>query len=444
MSQNQAPGKIFEASAPGRLDVMGGIADYSGSLVLQMPIREETRIKITLRDDFQCIIQSNTQAGERLAVSVDYRMFLRNGQVQYDFAQQQFKKNPREAWIAYVVGCVLVLQQEKHIEFKGADVHIQSDVPLGKGVSSSASLEVATMKALAKAYRLPFVGTELPRLAQQAENFIVGAPCGLMDQLTSFFGESRKLLPIVCQPDKLKAPIPLPSDFWFMGIDSGIRHSVGASSYSDVRCSSFMGYSIIAHSLGVRSEEIQEAVRNNNLSQLPFEGYLCNIPVSEFEARFKPLLPSYMHGKEFLALYTRTIDSVTAVKEETRYSVYESTAHPVYENERVHRFMEYLQSLHRLKDQADLEMTIKKMGEIMYQSHESYSRCGLGSPRTDEIVDLTRDKSDEGIAGAKITGGGSGGTVCLMAVGQSGKEAVQEMHDQLETKYKTTLALFEN
>jgi L-arabinokinase len=442
MSQNHATGTIYEASAPGRLDVMGGIADYSGSLVLQMPIREETRVKITLRDDFHCTIQSDTQAGERLKVSVDYRAFLRDGLVNYDFAQQQFKKNPREAWIAYVIGCVLVVQQEKHIEFKGADILIQSEVPLGKGVSSSASLEVATMKALAKAYRLSFMGTELSRLAQRAENFIVGAPCGLMDQLTSFFGAPRNLLPIVCQPDKIMEPISLPSDILFMGLDSGIRHSVGGSSYADVRCSSFMGYSIIAQSVGVSREEIQKAIRSGDHSQLPYGGYLCNIPVSEFETRFKQLLPVSMDGREFLSRHTRTIDSVTSVKEQTRYSVYECTAHPIFENERVHRFMEDLHSVHHLNDQAAKEIIIKKMGELMVRSHESYSRCGLGSSRTDEIVNLAMEKWDAGIAGAKITGGGSGGTVCLLAVGEKGKEAVNELHAWMERKYKTTLALF--
>src|SRR6267142_3714756 len=170
MIHPQSPKVTFEASAPGRLDVMGGIADYSGSLVLQMPIREETRVEIKPRDDFRCTIQSDTSAVERLTVSVDYRVFLKDGQVHYDFAQQQFKKNPRDAWIAYVLGCVLVLQREKQIQFKGADILIQSDVPLGKGVSSSASLEVATMKALAKVYQLAFAGTELPKFAQQVEN----------------------------------------------------------------------------------------------------------------------------------------------------------------------------------------------------------------------------------------------------------------------------------
>jgi len=100
----------------------------------------------------------------------------------------------------------LLIQKEKGIPFSGADILIHSSVPIGKGVSSSAALEVATLKALGKTFNISFANTELPMLAQRVENLIVGAPCGLMDQLTSYFGEPRKLLPIVCQPDQIKPP----------------------------------------------------------------------------------------------------------------------------------------------------------------------------------------------------------------------------------------------
>ena len=79
----------------------------------------------------------------------------------------------------------------------------------------------------------------------------------------------------------------------------------------------------------------------------------------------------------------------------------------------------------------------------MYGSHESYSRCGLGSERTDEIVNLMRSQQADGIAGAKITGGGSGGTVCALAIGEEGKRAVKKIHRQLCEKYETELVLFE-
>ena len=194
-------GNSFKASAPGRLDVMGGIADYSGSLVLQKAITQQTSVELALREDYRCIISSRLHTGEILSVDQDYRSFLNNGEVDYAFAQRAFKQNPKDAWSAYILGCALVLQKEKGVNFKGADIELQSEVPNGKGVASSASVEIASMQTLASAFNVAFSGTELALLAQRAENLIVGAPCGLMDQLTSSFGKPDALLPIICQPD---------------------------------------------------------------------------------------------------------------------------------------------------------------------------------------------------------------------------------------------------
>jgi L-arabinokinase len=433
---------LFEASAPGRLDVMGGIADYSGSLVLQMPIRERTTVQVSLRDDLLCNIHSQTSAGEQLTATFHYPDLLNQGLVDYAYARQQLN----HGWAAYVLGCALVLQKEKNINFKGADFTIASNVPLGKGVSSSASLEVATMRALAQAFAVSFSGTELPRLAQRVENLIVGAPCGLMDQLASGFGEPGKLLPIVCQPDKIAAPVAIPPGISFTGIDSGIRHSVGGASYGDVRCAAFMGYTIILQALGVAQEDIRHALEQNNFSQLPFGGYLCNIAVAEFERRFASLLPTSMHGRDFIREYGLTVDRVTEVKADTVYAIYQSAAHPVYENERVHKFRELLQELNRYNGNISNPQQahrVTAMGELMYGSHDSYSRCGLCSERTDELVNLMKAHAREGIAGAKITGGGSGGTVCALAIGEAGKETVKKIHRQMEEKYKVKLVLFE-
>jgi galactokinase len=432
---------FFEASAPGRLDVMGGIADYSGSLVLQLPIQEKTSVKIKLRTDYRCTLHSKTNS-ESFDASLDYRSLLQKGKVSYDFAHRQFKKNHPETWEAYVVGCALVLQKEKDIEFTGADFIIQSDVPLGKGVSSSAALEVATMKALGLAFNLSFSGTELPVLAQRVENSVVGAPCGLMDQLTSFFGEPRKLLPILCQPDQMRGPVVVPPSVFFVGIDSGVRHSVKGSSYEDVRCAAFMGYTIIIRSMGVSEKDILRAIAKDDFSQLPYGGYLCNIPVAEFETRFKDGLTDFIAGKDFLGTYGRTIDRVTSVKPAKRYAITPCTAHPIYENDRVHQFIGHLDSINRLGDSEPIEDRLKKMGDLMTGSHESYSKCGLGSDRTDEIVALAKEKAHQGIFGAKITGGGNGGTVCLLASGPAGRDAIKELHLYCEKKFGTALSLF--
>jgi galactokinase len=420
----------FEASAPGRLDVMGGIADYSGSLVLQMPIKESTRVRLKLRTDNQCSIVS-TVDGERLHASVDYQTLKKKGAVDYTHAQRFFSTHKDISWTAYVLGCVLVLEHEKQIDFTGADFEIESSVPLGKGVSSSASIEVAVMKALAKAFEINFAGTELPRLAQQAENHVVGAPCGLMDQLASYFGVEHRLIPIICQPDKLLPLITIPSELNFIGIDSGVRHSVGGSSYTDVRCAAFMGYSIIAKYLGVSNAELINARLKSIRSSLPFSGYLSNISVDEFESKFEKLLPEKISGAEFLSMYESTIDSVTTIDPNVLYSVKACASHPVYENDRVNEFKSILKG-------ADVNPHL--LGQLMRKSHESYSACGLGSSRTDEIVE--EFEKFPSVTGAKITGGGSGGTVCALALGNEGINDVLRVHSHFSKKYRTALQIF--
>lgn len=438
LSADEASTKFIEASAPGRLDVMGGIADYSGSLVLQMPIAHRTHIKLRLRDDYQCHIKSQLSSGETLTAHVDYRDYLNNNQVDYLFAQKKCKQNSNQTWIAYVLGCALVLQKEKGINFKGADFDLHSTVPLGKGVSSSASIEVACMKALVEAFHLELPGTLLPILAQRVENLVVGAPCGLMDQLACYLGESKKLLPILCQPDKIDSLISIPDEISFIGIDSGVRHSVAGASYSEVRAAAYMGYSIIVHSLGISSNEIHSAKEINNFSSLPYQGFLCNISVEEFRNSFENILPTSILGKEFLNKY-ETIDAITTIDEQTNYQVLQCTSHPVFEHDRVLQFKNYLI---RLQDESIDQRTdiLKSMGNLMYQSHESYSRCGLGSPRTDDIVTLA--KTTPGIYGAKITGGGNGGTVCLL-VDREGKKEALKLHQILCEKHNQELVLFE-
>jgi L-arabinokinase len=335
-----------------------------------------------------------------------------------------------------VIGCAIILQSEKGIEFAGADFEIESSVPLGKGVSSSASVEVAVMKALEKAFAIEFSNTELPRLAQKVENLIVGAPCGSMDQLASYFGEEGKLLPIVCQPDKLLPLIEIPQGINFIGVDSGVRHSVGGSSYTDVRCAAFMGYTIIAKQLGLSNEEIIRARATNDRSSLPFNGYLCNIPKEKFDRDFLHMLPENLIGGEFLKVYGSTIDNVTSVNPETVYSVRACTTHPVYENDRVQQFLKIVQ--HWNPNARTEQLT--QLGTLMQHSHESYSKCGLGSTRTDELVEAF--KNCKSIFGSKITGGGSGGTVCALAFGEEGIEEVKVVHRYFERKYGTILTLF--
>jgi galactokinase len=434
---------IVEASAPGRMDVMGGIADYSGSMVLQMPIKEKTTVAIALRTDGIFRLNSKTAEGENLECTFRYQDLLKNGhEVDYAFTQAQLKKIKGD-WASYVVGCFLVLQKEKGIIVSGADILIQSEVPMGKGVSSSAALEIATLKALTELYQINFSSTQLPRLAQMVENQIVGAPCGLMDQLASYFGEDGKLLPILCQPDIIYPPIPVPPDIYLVGIDSGVRHSVGGSSYSDVRTAAFMGYAMIAREEGITQEQLAQATTHKDFSQMPYQGYLANISPSAFEAKYALKLFYRMSGQYFSKHFPVHPDPVTKVDPEKFYAVLDCARHPVYENFRVKMFMLLLQHLSAITAPPARHQCLQQLGELMYQSHTSYSICSLGDPHTDELVEMVKQQQDKGVYGAKITGGGSGGTVCILCAGEQGLQTARHIHRQYQEKHSMAVKFFE-
>jgi galactokinase len=373
-------GEIVVSRAPGRLDLMGGIADYSGSLVLEWPIAAATHVGLQLQDAPEIEICSLPSNSEEQARSVTIP--LADLQSDYESVRAMFSGDRH--WAAYVAGAFTVLDYD----FKrGAKILISSEVPEGKGVSSSAALEVAAMTAITNAYDIRMSPQEIAFLSQRVENLIAGAPCGVMDQMTAACGERDRLLALLCQPGELKGTIRLPDELTISGIDSGIRHSVAGADYGTVRTAAFMGYRIITEIAGDY-------------------GYLANITPAEFDTRLASHLPAQMSGAEFLDRYHGITDTVTSVDPDQTYPVFAATKHPVYENARVNRFAEILKNWQGL-EQATV------LGELMYESHRSYSSCGLGSDGTDELVRLAQE--EDGLYGAKITGGGSGGTVAVLA-----------------------------
>lgn len=233
--------EITVARAPGRLDLMGGIADYSGSLVLQYPIREA--IFAAVQKDSAPVVRVVSLSSE----TEDFRAFEISLEElkkrDYRTAREFFQAQAENHWAAYVVGVFAVLSRALNINFAtGARVFISSNVPEGKGVSSSAALEVATMQAVQEAFDLNLNARDLALWCQKTENEIVGAPCGVMDQMVSACGEENRLLALLCQPAELKGTIRLSEEIEIWGIDSGIRHSVAGADYGSVRAGAFMGF----------------------------------------------------------------------------------------------------------------------------------------------------------------------------------------------------------
>ncbi|HEY6803010.1 MAG TPA: galactokinase family protein [Pyrinomonadaceae bacterium] len=398
--------EIIVTRAPGRLDVMGGVADYSGSLVLQLPIADATHVAIQKRSSTKLTILSLGNNTDDRFIEIELSEFLANGSpIEYADARARFSA-PENHWAAYVTGVFLVLMRERNVRFDhGARILIKSNVPEGKGVSSSAAIEVAVMKAVTSAFNITVGPEEVATLCQILENLIAGAPCGIMDQMTSACGKENELLELLCQPDRLQGTLALPDELNVWGIDSGVRHSVSGSDYGTVRTAAFMGYRMIAEIAGLKVSSSDDG--RVSINDPKWHGYLANISPDEFEKNYLTRLPETMNGSDFLNKYQGTTDSVTRVKPETAYPVRKATQHPIYENARVHSFAAMLKNWHGLGEAA-------KLGALMFGSHQSYSDCGLGSEATDLIVDLVREASTDGLYGARITGGGSGGTVAVL------------------------------
>src|SRR6185369_1160183 len=127
----------------------------------------------------------------------------------------------------------------------GMNIAVLSTVPVGAGVSSSAAIEVATMMSLYEGVERDRDAMDVAQMCQRVENEVVGAPCGLMDQATSAAGEAGKLFRMVCQPAEVLEPLQLPLGVRVIGINSGVKHSVGGGVYGRTRCAAFMGHKMI-------------------------------------------------------------------------------------------------------------------------------------------------------------------------------------------------------
>lgn len=387
--------EILVARAPARLDVIGGVADYSGSLVLEWPLAAATFVAIQRERDAKLVMVS----GERVAeASLPKLLSLR-----YADALAYFGADPERRWAAYVAGAFIVLSRECNANFAdGARMLVVSSVPEGKGVSSSAALEVAAMTAICAAYGVVLEPRQLALLCQKVENLIAGAACGVMDQMTAALGQAGRLLSLLCQPAEIQGCFELPHGLAFWGIDSGIRHAVGGAEYSVVRAATFMGRRIL-----------------EELTGSPLD-YLANMTPADFAA-LAPGLPERISGRDFLERYGSTADPITTIDPERTYPVRGAAAHPVHEHARARMFAELLSPCGGGQGIASREERAACLGALMYQSHDSYSACGLGCGGTDVLVSmLHRAGSRAGIYGAKITGGGRGGTVAILGRTDSG------------------------
>jgi L-arabinokinase len=347
-------------SAPGRLDLVGGVADYAGALVLEVPTRVNTRVIAEPAPAFEVGDVSLSPAELRELAG------LPDSDVRAELASAA-------RWTRYPLGVVLMLLRHDAIEPPTVRLTVESDVPIAMGASSSAALEVATARALGADRTLGPI--DLAMLCQAAENRIVGAACGVMDQVTVALGEPGAVLPILCRPASAELPVRLPIDIEVVGWPSGRAHDVAGDPYGRARAASFMGRRIAGLPVSWTSE-------------LPPS---CLVD-----------LPEEVDGASFLDRWSSAEDPLSTIDPDEIYPVRAATAFGVEEHRRSIAALDHL----RAGDFAALR-------PLLAASHAGYTAMGLGHPATDRILAEAFDRP--GVHAARTSGGGSGGTVVVLS-----------------------------
>jgi galactokinase len=326
------------AAAPGRVNLIGEHTDYNGGFVLPVAIPQQTHVELSRRLDQRVQVRStNTPTGSG----------------EYICGHEQLRGD----WLDYVQGITWALREADVVvgRLGGFDLSISSEVPLGAGLSSSAALEVAVLRAIREAFELQLDDVKLALLGQRAENAFVGARCGIMDQMAASLADASSALFIDTRSLEFRR-VPLPRDADLVVIHSGVTHEISGGDYN------------------TRRAECEEAAQALGVAEL------------------RDLAPADL----------ARIDTL-------REPLGRRARHVVTENERV---LEAVAAI----DSCDLE----RLGELFLASHESMrDDFEVSVPDVDLLVDLARVDPD--VYGARMTGGGFGGSVVMLARGGRGR-----------------------
>jgi len=242
-------------SAPGRVNLIGEHTDYNEGFVLPFAIQHRTYAAVAPRTDDRIRV---TSSFARLTVECALDDLESMFPVEYQGADRDVPE-----WSAYVLGVAWALRAstDSPAPQRGVDIAIASDVPVGAGLSSSAAIEGAVSSALNDLWELSLDPVTLAQVGRKAENEAVGAPTGIMDQMSSMLGRPDAATFIDCRSLEARS---IPTGFHDAGlevlvIDTQVTHAHSTGGYRERRESCERG----AHLLGIRS------LRDASLSDLP-------------------------------------------------------------------------------------------------------------------------------------------------------------------------------
>jgi len=423
---------IWVARAPGRLDVMGGNVDYTGGMVLQGLLREAIWVAAQPRTDNVIRILNPGVAQSGWATGFEFEV---NDLSDREAVRALCEVREGSRWGRYVLGALYFLKRFCGCgDQGGADLFIESDLPPNKGVSSSAALVVATLKAASAVWGVTLGGVELATAGQWVENIVAGAACGIMDQAAIVLGRENHLLPVLCQPCQPSASMTLPAGLRIWGVDSMTHRSTTSTAYETARAAAFMGYKLICQRERIELV-LEESSAITRWTDSRWNGYLSNLTPSEFHGKYERWLPESVSGRDFLERAGEHVDPYTKIDPSREYPVRAAVRYATEENCRVKMIRALLEAISWSGSEGSLHL----IGEILCQSHVAYAECGLGSVACDEIVERALKA---GLPGAKMTGGGAGGVVAILGRAED-QQAVYSLAQQYAAEHGAMPHIFE-
>ncbi len=324
--------RVCTGEAPGRVNLIGEHTDYSGGFVLPTVIPQTTIVAVAANKHTTAKLWSASMPHD-------------DRQVSYVVGEERRVNG----WMDYIQGATAVLRAAGH-DLGGFDAVIRSEVPLGSGLSSSASLTVATLRALRDLFGLTFDDAALAGLARRIETDFIGVPIGVMDPIACSLGMEGHAL-FLDTRDLSWERVRIPSLVEFAVINSGVSHSHATGGYR------------------TRREECDAATRALQLDQL----------------------------RDFTEDHRAALDALPDV-------LRRRARHIVSENARVIDAVDAL----RRRDVA-------RFGALMDASHASLrDDYDVSIPEIDRMVACAR--AQPGVLGARITGGGFGGSIVVMTL----------------------------
>jgi len=328
-----ATAKSYElvVHSPGRINLIGEHTDYNDGFVLPAAIDKTIDLKFRRNGSFN-----------------DCCVYSKQYEATFIFRLDRLPK-AQNPWERFVIGIVSELKKlSKNIE--GFDCFIDSHLPIGSGVSSSAALECGLATGLNELFELGLNEWDIIKLSQRAEHNFVGTQCGIMDQFASVFGKDNHAMFLDCKSLEFEY-IPMSiRPYCFLLLNTNVNHELSSSGYNNRR--------------------------------------------SECEAGLDVLKELFENVSTMRDVTKEMLDSCV---KRMGLTVYKRCSYVVEENQRV------LDAVQALKNN-----NLRKFGDLMYKTHTGLSeKYGVSCPELDFLVTFSRKESR--LLGSRMMGGGFGG-----------------------------------